>query len=404
MKDPLEHAAPVETRRAVTGIAAMIVGLAVLVLARPSIGVTVAIIVGLILTIMLHEWGHFIMAKRAGMKVTEFFLGFGPRLWSFRRGETEYGIKAIPAGGYVRIVGMNNLEEVDPADEARTYRASSTGRKLSVVLAGVTVNVLLAYVLFFAVVVGAGEPQPTTTIDRTLKGDPAAVAGLRARDRIVEIDGARIRSWSDLGVGVQSKAGTPIHVVVVRKGERVAVTVTPKLVDGVGKIGVYAGSRTRHFSPLAAAGESFVWMGRTTEATVDSLGKIFSASGLERYGKTVADPSAKGGVSAEERPRTVVGIVADGGTIVGGNVWVLLLLLATINLFLAMLNLIPLPPFDGGHAAVALYEGIASRVRGRKVTVDYQRLMPIAAAVFLLILMLGISAMYLDIRKIVTGS
>src|SRR5207244_11876420 len=116
---------------------------------RPSLAVTVAIIVGLIITIMLHEWGHYIAAKKSGMKVTEFFLGFGPRVWSFRRGETEYGVKAIPAGGYVRIVGMNNLEEVDPEDEPRTYRQAKFSKRLTVVVAGVSVNLVLAYCLLF---------------------------------------------------------------------------------------------------------------------------------------------------------------------------------------------------------------------------------------------------------------
>ncbi|MSW28541.1 MAG: peptidase M50, partial [Actinobacteria bacterium] len=106
---------------------------------------TIAIAIGLIFTIMLHEAGHLIAAKRGGMKATEFFVGFGPRLWSFRRGETEYGIKAIPAGGYVRVIGMTNLEEVEPEDEARTYRSAPYKRKMVMILAGVTVNLLLAY-------------------------------------------------------------------------------------------------------------------------------------------------------------------------------------------------------------------------------------------------------------------
>lgn len=405
MRDPLETDAPaVETRRAVTGIAAIIAGLALVVLARPSIWATVAIVVGLILTIMLHEWGHFVMAKRAGMKVTEFFLGFGPRVWSFRRGETEYGIKAIPAGGYVRIIGMNNLEDVDPDDEVRTYRASSTGRKLSVVLAGVTVNLLIAVVLIYAVLVTHGPEHPSTTVASVTSGSPAATAGLREGDRITAIDGKPVRAWDDLGRLVRPSAGKQLLVTIERSGTTREVTATPEKVEGVGRLGVVARLTGTPVSPVAGVPRSFEALYDGTRATVGALGKVFSASGLEKYGKTVTNGNAKGGLPSEERPRSVIGIVADGGSLVGGNVWMLLLLLATINVFLALLNLIPLPPFDGGHVAVAIYEGIASRVRGRKVTVDYRRLMPIAAAVFVLILMLGISAMYLDIRKIVTGS
>ena len=108
--------------------------------------------------IMLHELGHFVMAKRAGMKVTEFFLGFGPRLWSIRRGETEYGVKAIPAGGYVRIIGMSNIEEVDPADEERTYRSKPYRHRLGVAVAGSTMHFIIAAVLLFLLYAAVGEP------------------------------------------------------------------------------------------------------------------------------------------------------------------------------------------------------------------------------------------------------
>ena len=125
---------------------------------------------------------------------------------------------------------------------------------------------------------------------------------------------------------------------------------------------------------------------------------MFSPSGIERYGKTVTN--SKGGFSSQERPRSVVGIVADGGDIVGGNWWILIALLAAINVFVALFNLLPLPPLDGGHAAVAIYEGIASKVRGRRVRVDYQKLMPVAAAVVVVILLFGLSTIYLDLKSL----
>ncbi len=139
MKDPLEEAGTDVTRRG-AGISLLLVllGLIVLAVFRPSTIDTLAIIFGIVALIMLHEAGHYFTAKRAGMKVTEFFLGFGPRVWSFRRGETEYGVKAIPAGGYVRIVGMSNLEDVDPDEESRTFRHAPFGNRLTVILAGVT--------------------------------------------------------------------------------------------------------------------------------------------------------------------------------------------------------------------------------------------------------------------------
>jgi membrane-associated protease RseP (regulator of RpoE activity) len=364
----------------------------------------VSIIVGLILTIMLHETGHYVMAKRAGMKVTEFFVGFGPRIWSFRKGETEYGVKAIPAGGYVRIVGMSNLEEIDPDDEARTYRAGSTANKLKVILAGVTVNLLIAYTLFFAVIVGFGELKPGHSIDDIQRGSPAAAAGLKAGDKIVAIDGTPIRNWDELGENVRPNAGKALTVTVLRHGRTVDIDAKPKRQDGVGKLGVYPNSVQQRYSLPEAVPQSFSWMGRATSATVGGLVKFLSPSGVERYSKTVGNPNAKGSFNSQERPRSVVGIVADGGDLVGGSVWVLFLLLATINLFLALINLIPLPPFDGGHAAVAIYEAIASKVQGRTVRVDYRKLMPVAAVVLMVFVVLGVSAMYLDVRSMFSGT
>jgi membrane-associated protease RseP (regulator of RpoE activity) len=398
LRDPLDDAPPVETRKAITGIAVAVLGIVLLLLARPSAWVTVSIIVGLVALIMLHEAGHCIMAKRANMLVTEFFVGFGPRLWSFRSGETEYGVKAIPLGGYVRIIGMSNMEEVDPADEARTYRAGTTANKLKVILAGVTVNLLLAYLLFFAVVVGHGEMRPSTGVDRMTENSAALKAGMKPGDKILAVDGAPIETWDELGEAVRPNGGRELLVTVERNGETLDIPVTPRTTDGEGKLGVYAALERETFTPIEAVPQSFSWMWRSTTASVGGMAKLFSPSGVEKYGKTVGNPDAKGAYSDEERPRSIFGIVADGDEIVGGSVWVLLLLLATINLFLAFVNLIPLPPFDGGHAAVAIYEAVASRVKGEKVQVDYRKIMPVAAAVLVVFLALGISAMYLDVR------
>lgn len=398
MKDPLGDAPPVETRKAVTGVTLTVLALVLLVVLRPSVAVTVAIIVGLILTIMLHEWGHYIAAKRSGMKVTEFFLGFGPRLWSFRRGETEYGVKAIPAGGYVRIVGMTNLEEVDPADEPRTYRQATTGKRLVTVLAGIIVNLVLALVLIFGVLVFHGPEDASTTIGAVSSDSPAAAAGLRPGDRILSIDGERITDWDSVGAAIRPNAGKELAIVVRRDGEDLTLHATPKMIDGAARVGIATRMVGTPVSPVAAVPETFVWFGRGVGNTVAALGKVFSPSGIERYGKTVT--RSRGGFSDAERPRSVVGIVADGGSIVDGQWWVLLGLLAAINVFVALFNLLPLPPLDGGHAAVAIYEGVASRVRGRRVRVDYQKLMPVAAAVVVLLLVFGLSTIYLDLRSL----
>lgn len=400
MKDPLGDAPPVETRKAVTGVTLMVLALILLVIARPSLVVTVALIVGLVFTIMLHEWGHYIAAKKSGMKVTEFFLGFGPRIWSFRKGETEYGIKAIPAGGYVRIIGMTNLEEVDPEDEDRTYRQATVGKRLITVLAGIIVNLAIALVLIFGVLVFHGEvpPKLTTSVSAVVKNSPAAAAGFRTGDQIVSINGARVSDWDAFGKVIRKNAGQPLAIAVRRDGQAVTLRATPKLDHGVPRIGVSPAYRSAHVGVLAAIPKTFTTGGSLVDNTVSSLGKVFSASGIERYGKTVT--SSKGGFTNDERPRSVIGIVADGGAIVGGEWWILLFLLAAINVFVALFNLLPLPPLDGGHAAVAAYEGIASKVRGRRVQVDYQKLLPVAAVVVIVILMFGLSTIYLDLRNL----
>src|SRR3954452_10346058 len=135
----------------------MIGALVLLFVASPWVA---AIIVGLIMMVMLHEAGHYLAARRAGMKATEFFLGFGPRLWSFRRGETEYGVKALPAGGYVKIIGMTDLEPIAPEDEARAFYRRPAWQRAVTLSAGSFVHVVIGLVLFFVAFLALGEPVP----------------------------------------------------------------------------------------------------------------------------------------------------------------------------------------------------------------------------------------------------
>jgi len=411
VKDPLETEERVETRSAIWVAALIGAVLVLLVLVRPSLTVTIALIVGLILTVMLHEAGHMIVAKRSGMKVTEFFLGFGPRIWSFRRGETEYGIKAIPAGGYVRIIGMNSIEEVDPEDEARTYRAASFPKRLATIMAGIAVNLLIAFVLIFFVLLRVGAPQgPNTTVSSVTPKAPAAIAGFRAGDRVLSIDDHRVDNWEDVPRLVQGRTGELTRFVVERDGKQVVLEATPKprsASDSSGFVGIAPGETRTSLGLVGSVRESVVTMWDGTVATGQGIARIFSPSGVQRQVSDVTragpQPKAPAGVDVE-RPRSVIGIVSIGDQIVHGDIWTLLLLVATINLFLALFNLIPLLPFDGGHAVIACYEAIASKVKGRRVQVDYRRLVPVTAMVLAVILVFGLSTMFLDIREIITGS
>jgi membrane-associated protease RseP (regulator of RpoE activity) len=405
MRDPLDEASVDVDRRGATFVMlAVLVGLVGLAIVRPGARDALAIVFGIVLMVMLHEAGHFIAARRSGMKASEFFLGFGPRLWSFRRGETEYGVKAIPAGGYVRILGMSNLEEVEPADEQRTFRRGSYRNRLVVVLAGVTMNLILAFALFFVVIAGQGRVADgiSTTVSDVTPKSAAAAAGLQRGDRIVSVDGDRIRGWEQLKTRIQARGGETTTFTVVRDGLRVDLEATPKEVGGVGFLGVSPTTKFRDVGVLEAVPESFQTMGDITVGTAEGIGKIFSPSGVEQYSKNFTSNAPKAGTpAAQERPRSLIGIVDEGSRIIDGNVWALLWLLGGISLVLALFNLLPLLPFDGGHAAVVVYEWIASKVKGREVRVDFRKLMPVTAVVLAVFLTLGLSAMFLDIRQAV---
>ncbi|MEA2685577.1 MAG: hypothetical protein QOE93_772, partial [Actinomycetota bacterium] len=210
----------------------------------------VAFVLAIIAMVMIHETGHFITAKWSGMKVTEYFFGFGPRLWSIRKGETTYGIKALPLGGYVKIIGMSNLERgIDPADEPRTYRQQSYPKRVLVAIAGVVTHFVVAFLLLVMLWTVVGVPQndkPTLTIG-SISGlasgaTPAVDAGLKVGDRIVSVDGQTVSNWDDLPTYIRRNADNPLLFVVERDGVLIDLTATPAPVerDGetVGFIGI----------------------------------------------------------------------------------------------------------------------------------------------------------------------
>jgi membrane-associated protease RseP (regulator of RpoE activity) len=407
MKDPLEDAgvgADVSSRLAtgilVTFIAAM-VALAIFV---PGSRTPLLLIVGIILMVMLHEFGHYWMAKRSGMKVTEFFVGFGPRLWSFTRGETEYGVKAIPAGGYVRIIGMTNLEEVDPADEPRTFRQATPGKRLATILAGVTVNFFIAFVLFFVVIAGQGRVYdgPSTTVQRVVAGSAADDAGLQARDKVVAVAGKSVDNWDDLKSGIERNGGNEISITVLRGGEEVTVRATPKEQDGQGFLGVGPGNLVRDVGVFEAVPESFKTMGNVTTGFVDILGDRLSPSGVSTSAQQSFSSSVPAAKSQENlnRPMSLIGIIDTGSDLVGSNLWLIALLLGQISFILAVFNLLPILPFDGGHAVVVIYEWIASKVKHRRIYADYRKFIPVSVVLVIPILFLGLSSMVLDIRQL----
>jgi membrane-associated protease RseP (regulator of RpoE activity) len=356
----------------------------------------IIVIIGILLMVTIHEAGHFFAAKAFGMKATEFFFGFGPRLWSTQRGETEYGVKAIPLGGYVRIVGMNPYEEVDPADEHRTYRGKPFWQKSIVVLAGVASHFVIAFILFFVVLTIVGVAEPTTEV-RAVQAElddgsptPAIEAGLEPGDQIVALDGEPTPEWSDLADAIASRPGQTVEITVLRDGDTIGIDAQLAMVDDEaggkrGYLGVQPAPSSERVDPLTGLVRAGGEIGDAVVISAQGMWNLFTGLG----DLLAATFSGEGTDIDQVRPASPIGIVGIAAEI--GDVGATLRLLALINVFVGLLNVLPVYPLDGGHFAVALYE----RIRGR--TADVRKLAPVAAVVVIFLVLLGALAIYLDI-------
>jgi membrane-associated protease RseP (regulator of RpoE activity) len=349
----------------------------------------IAAAVAILLFVTAHEAGHFLAAKATGMKATEFFFGFGPRLWSTRKGETEYGVKALPLGGYVRIIGMNPLEEVAPEDLGRTYREKKFWEKSVVVLAGVGTNFLIAFVLFWGVFISNGVNEIVPTVDRVASESPAEDAGLLSGDRLVAIGDHTVSSWDEATEALAVVGPGPTTIAVDRGGETVyleAELAESDTIPGSGYLGFFPASNSRPVGLLEGVGMSgqAVWGG--VGDTFSSLYQMFRPSSLAQYFGVFGGDTD---VPDEIRPVSPIGIVSIGNQ--AGSAAGFFGIMAYINVILATINFLPLFPLDGGHFAVALYE----KVSGRQANV--RKLMPVAAAVIGTLFFLGFVAIILDI-------
>ncbi len=353
-----------------------------------GIGAALAII----LFVTAHEAGHFLAAKAVGMKATQFFFGFGPRIWSTQKGETEYGFKLLPLGGYVRIIGMNPLEEVAPEDMGRTYREKKFWEKSVVVLAGVGMNFLIGFVLFYAVVLSSGVPgDPVPVVGLVVEESPAAVAGLEVDDEIVEIEGTRVETWEDATDRLKAVGPGGASVTVLRDDVLIPLDVVldeSPTVDGAGYLGVAPQIERVDVGPFEAIGIAGQMVGTAVADTFDALFQMVRPSSLAQYLGVLAGDTD---IPDEVRPVSPIGIVAIGAQ--AENLAFLVGILAYVNVILATINLLPLFPLDGGHFAVALFE----KVTGREA--DIRRLIPVAAAVIGLFVFLGFVAIVLDVAN-----
>jgi membrane-associated protease RseP (regulator of RpoE activity) len=361
-------------------------------------------VVGVLISIFLHETGHFVTARWTGMKATQFFIGFGPRLWSFRKGETEYGVRALPLGAFVRIIGMNNMDDVPPEDEPRTYRSKSYPRRMLVISAGSLMHMLIAIVLLFTVYSIDGETKPTDGVQvrQVLVASPAAAAGLRDDDVLVAIDGEQIDKPDDLGTVVQaSRPGDTLDVELIRDGARITVPVviaanTDPASPLFGKpfIGVSSSQaiETIHHSVPGAAANAVIDIVPTSWEMTKGAVKVLNPVNIVTHVAGTND-------DLETRPTTLVGVTSVSDD-VGRSEGIIgiLYLLAVLNVFVGVFNMFPLLPLDGGHAAIATYERLRER-NGQRYHADVAKMMPFAMAVITMLMFLFVAGLYLDITQ-----
>lgn len=411
----------------------LLLGLLILLGAMVSL-VAVIVVLGLIFMIFLHETGHFVTARLTGMKASEFFIGFGPRIWSFKRGETEYGVRILPLGAYVRILGMSNLEEVAPGEEARTYRSKPYASRLLVAVAGSTMHFLLALAVLWSLFSAVGYYPANTSSEEVyarwevalvVDDSPASAAGFQLGDKIVGAQAAvsasapapaapaatpqELPTYFDVSDFIRQHPNQQVTFLVERDGQVVPLPTDLGIREDTGALqSGWLGIAPQRLDPpttgvIAGFGDAVVEFGQLTKLLATDLVRVFSPGGLgDLFGNVFTD---------DPEPAVVVdGIDADDNRVVSiygvtrlatnlgdsGNWSLLLFLYAAVNIFIGMFNLLPLPPFDGGHVVVATYEKLRSRPH-KPYRIDASKLIPLQYAVLAIFVAIGVAALYLDV-------
>lgn len=361
---------------------------------------TLLFVVGLLVSVFLHEMGHYSTARLTGMKVTQFYMGFGPRIWSRKRGELEYGVRALPLGAFVRIVGMNNLDDCDPADESRAYRNKSYPRRMLVITAGSLMHFLIAFSLFLGVFATAGRYGETGIVkvmELGVGASPASSVGVEVGDVIIAFDGVRVTTWEGLVDEIRSHApGDRVTVDLERDGRafRVETTLVGTPRDpNVAYFGVATWSADYQRKSLPAA------VGWAAHDVVDAAWRSVQGVFVVLNPVNLFDSVVSENPDPATRPTTVVGASQVGGELGRRDgLKGMLQLLAGVNVFVGVFNLFPLLPFDGGHAAIATYERLRSR-KGRPYHADVAKMVPVATTVVAILVMLLLVGLYLDVTR-----
>jgi membrane-associated protease RseP (regulator of RpoE activity) len=368
----------------------------------------------ILVSVSLHEAGHMGTAKLFGMKVPRFFVGFGPTLWSFKRGDTEYGIKGIPLGGFVKIVGMTPQD--DDADDPRAMWRYPVWKRTIVLAAGSVVHFILAFMIFWGLAATYNPPNPEaygktfvsvadcvplTETTRTCQGNdpasPASKAGLQTGDKILNIGGTQVNTYDDMVKAIRAlQPGQPATFTYLRNGSEQSTQVTPTPVDrtidgkvtkvaaiGVGNAPDPALPATLDYNAAEAVPVAGKMVGATFTGVIESI---------KRFPEKIPGlwNAILGGERDPEGPLSVVGASRLTGEVVQAGEYPYAWMIAgSLNLFIGLFNLLPLLPLDGGHIAIAWFEKVRSWIYARlrkpdPGRVDYFKLMPLTYTVILI--------------------
>jgi membrane-associated protease RseP (regulator of RpoE activity) len=388
-----------DASRYVGGI--VLVGL-LLLLGFFSKGALITVLV-IAFAITMHEAGHFLTARWTGMQATEFFLGFGPRISSFRRGETEFGVKPVLLGAYVKITGMSSIEEVPPEDEARTYRQQSYPRRLLVASAGSLMHFAMALIALIAVFAFIGAPDESGAWEASLVSPDSAAAsiGLETGDEILSIDGVSTSDFGELQQVVQGLPGEAVEIVYLRDSIETTTEAVlgSRVVEGEtqGLLGITPRSILVTESLVGSVAQGFTEFPSLAWQSLEGIVTIFSniPEMVDRVISPPGDPTAN--ENLETRPLSLVGVVQIGAAT--ESAFEALMMFALFNVFIGVFNLLPLLPLDGGHIAIATYERIREGRSGRRHMIDITRLLPMTYAVVMFLLLFGVGSLYLDIAN-----
>ena len=379
----------------------------------------VAFVFALLFSVMIHEFGHYSTARHYGMRVTEFFLGFGKRIWSTKRGETEFGIKAIPAGGYCKISGMSLNEPMEDDVKHRAFYLASTPKKLVVLGAGSFLHFVLGIVLLFTLFAGVGTSQVLPTVSQVVDCvpsqdscqpsdpiSPARQVGIQPGDKIIGINNKEM-SWDEITPILRASAQKLITLMVERNGQVLNIEITPatRVVDGEtrGFLGIINEFGLVRQNPVQAVGNTFEATGAIFQGSLKALvGLPAQIPALMRQTFLGEERQADGLVGIVGVARASGETVSSGNLSVGEKLATFLLIVASLNIFVGIFNLLPILPLDGGHMAVAIYEGgrrKLAKARGKDDPgyVDVEKLTPITMVVFVILAFLTLLLLFADI-------